>query len=82
MRLEKYNHSLRVGQWLLTERRCMAHPDPDSPEQRPDAGHGSTRIDTDNGISSTTPQPASDGAAPIDDVPVPPLTVPADTKGG
>ena len=27
-------------------------------------------------------QPASDGAAPIDDSPVPPLTNPSDTKGG
>jgi len=27
-------------------------------------------------------QPASDGAAPIDDSPVPPLTNEADTKGG
>jgi hypothetical protein len=50
----------------------MTHPEPDAPAQRPPS------VKPPEGEA----QPASDGAEPIDDAPVPPLTAPSDTKGG
>ena len=53
----------------------MAHPDPNPSDPRRDAVEAGPAPEPEA-------QPASDGAAPIDDSPVPPLTNPSDTKGG
>jgi hypothetical protein len=53
----------------------MAHPDPEPSDPRRDSVNQAPAPESEA-------QPASDGAAPIDDSPVPPLTDSADTKGG
>ena len=53
----------------------MAHPEPEPSEPRGDG------VDL-APVPEPEAQPASDGAAPIDDSPVPPLTNSEDTKGG
>ena len=53
----------------------MAHPDPKPSDPRSGGVEAGP-------ASEPEAQPASDGVAPIDDSPVPPLTNPSDTKGG
>jgi len=54
----------------------MAHPEPEPEPFDPRRGSVNVVPGTEEA------QPVSDGAAPIDDSAVPPLTAPADTKGG
>ncbi len=53
----------------------MAHPDPEPSDARRDSVNSAA-------APGDEAQPASDGAATIDDAPVPPLTDEEDTKGG
>jgi hypothetical protein len=53
----------------------MSHPDEEQSDPRADAVNAAPAAEGDV-------QPPADGAQPIDDMVVPPLTDPEDTKGG